>query len=1374
MRRVPLHPTFATSFAWRTWVWVGLVQALPVTAPSQIQTKLPLSAITPGTEQIQLVPNGDFQQPGLQIGGLYPNPTGWARFGESYVGSGRNMVSADGGLVAEGFVGAMNPASGYYRSLTLQPATDYVLSAYMWNFGDLSNHVTTVVDLNDAPQEAQLTLYATDPAPDLGYFAYAAFNTATTGTNIIVRCFYDALTGLGASARYCPLGAQWDNIGITRADLFSVPTNNPQAQPVALPPTVVAWGDNSWGQTNVPPGLSGARAVGGGAGHSLALLANGAVVAWGENFDGQTNVPPELTNVTAIAAGWYHNLALESNGVVVGWGANDFGQAAVPAGLSNVIAVAAGGAHSLALRGNGTLAAWGFGNYGQTNVPPGLSNVVGIASGAYHNLALKSDGLVVAWGNNDYGQTNVPQDLSNVVSVAGGLYHSLALRSDGTVVGWGAGSTNVGYDHQFGQSVVSADLSNIVAIAAGWDHSLAIQGSNGMVLAWGDNSFGQTNVPTPFNGLVAIAAGGEHNLAIGYLNDWFTNIVPLAGTNLSFRCSNIGATNEVDESPDSPFDYQARHSIWYLWQAPADQPFGAVIEALSDTNFSTPALAVYAGDTLTSLPSNGVAINTSSFLRARVAFTTIPGQNYQIALDSGTPTGGVGTATISLKLTPPPVNDLFCNATIMEGDYFAASGSFLGASKEPGEPSHGYTNYEQTLWWTWTAPVINGTNTSQVLLTADAVSFPPAIAVYVGSALSNLTTWPIYHIEWPYTVPGVGTNRTMTTALFDAVAGTTYYIALAGRQHDPAGNVISARYGNYRLSLYNRTLALSLQSLSTNSIGPDAPVEFSASLNVQNLGPTYSAPLRVHVYALSELLIRGPDLGFVTNDEVLQGYWSVTTNSCAIQPLGLVSWWRAEVNANDSSGTNNGALLNGVSFAAGRVGQAFSFDGVSFDNAIQIGGNPLPPPWTAELWVNRQDSFDNSAILLGDTNTALKLEQFNNTRKVGFTQFGLADYVFNYIAPLGTWVHLAFVCTTSNIQLYVNGTLQDSQPATIALPLGEFGNDYAHRYNNRLRGLIDEITIYNRSLSPGEVSSIYTAGGVGKCLSASAGTLAPGQSATLYVTGVVPAPTVLYSADSDGTVSTFGLDYAVFFELQQQLTFHGVLGPPGGPDGWPTLNPIAGIPGNGWNSPGGLPLPGGSPGGTGGGTITLGPGYGNPGGSYSGQGNTATALSNVVIVGPETVPGGTSTNYLVAAKWVDGSIATANVGDWSAAPNSFPISTNGVFTPGPVATNTPVSISVPVAVLDSGITNKQTLSKNVIVLGVWPRFTAIRVLTNGTVALTLNQFPAHTNIIEAATNLAPPSIWTPLATNAPPNGVWDFFDPFRSNFVRRFYRGRER
>lgn len=132
----------------------------------------------------------------------------------------------------------------------------------------------------------------------------------------------------------------------------------------ASPGTVIAWGDNSQGQTNVPPELTNVVAIACGYNFSLALTQDGVPVAWG-NPSGVTNMPTGLTNVTAIAAGLGFGLVATSDGKVLGWGNNDSGQASPPADLTNVVALAAGENFSMALKQDGTVTAWGYNGYGQ-------------------------------------------------------------------------------------------------------------------------------------------------------------------------------------------------------------------------------------------------------------------------------------------------------------------------------------------------------------------------------------------------------------------------------------------------------------------------------------------------------------------------------------------------------------------------------------------------------------------------------------------------------------------------------------------------------------------------------------------------------------------------------------------------------------------------------------------------------------------------------------------------------------------------------------------------------------------------------------------------------------------------------------------------
>ena len=191
---------------------------------ARAQTRARLSSIIPGTEKTQLVQNGDFQLQGPEVTNSHANPTGWSRQAEMFVGSGTNTVPLNGGSVAFAQVNAGSPTAGLYtRAIRLEPNTAYVLSAYLWNFGNAANRVTTAIDFSDANQEPQMTLAYTDASADQGHFVYRSFNTADTGTNITLRIFYDGLTGAGAAPAYAPAGAQWDNVAITKSADFQPP-----------------------------------------------------------------------------------------------------------------------------------------------------------------------------------------------------------------------------------------------------------------------------------------------------------------------------------------------------------------------------------------------------------------------------------------------------------------------------------------------------------------------------------------------------------------------------------------------------------------------------------------------------------------------------------------------------------------------------------------------------------------------------------------------------------------------------------------------------------------------------------------------------------------------------------------------------------------------------------------------------------------------------------------------------------------------------------------------------------------------------------------------------------------------------------------------
>jgi alpha-tubulin suppressor-like RCC1 family protein len=318
-----------------------------------------------------------------------------------------------------------------------------------------------------------------------------ATNSALTLTNVdshrtgfysaIITNAFGVLTSSNAELFFSPVAGWGDDSGILttipldlpRSNMVMIAVQNSHGLALISDGTVRAWGDDTYGESDTPVGLSNVVAIAAGGYQSLALLNNGTVVSWGAIAStdyglNPTVVPAGLSNVVGLASGVFQNLVLTASNTVFAWGDNWDGEASVPQNLTNVVALAAGVAHNLALKADGTVTAWGYDHEGEANVPPGLSNVVAIAAGDYFSLALLSNGTVVGWGDNSAGQCNPPSGLANVAAISGGGHHSAALRNDGTVVAWGS---NVR-----GQTTVPPTLTNVVAISAGSNSSLALFG----------------------------------------------------------------------------------------------------------------------------------------------------------------------------------------------------------------------------------------------------------------------------------------------------------------------------------------------------------------------------------------------------------------------------------------------------------------------------------------------------------------------------------------------------------------------------------------------------------------------------------------------------------------------------------------------------------------------------------------------------------------------------------------------------------------------------------------------------------------------------------------------------------------------------------
>ena len=174
----------------------------------------------------------------------------------------------------------------------------------------------------------------------------------------------------------------------------------------------------------------------------------------------------------------------------------------------------------------------------------------------------------------------------------------------------------------------------------------------------------------------------------------------------------------------------------------------------------------------------------------------------------------------------------------------------------------------------------------------------------------------------------------------------------------------------------------------------------------------------------------------------------------------------------DTSGHNNNGICLGptcpTTGVAGKLQTGVAFSGSTY---ISLTADDVAPPWTAEFWVNRQNTPAVAAALLDSPQTSLRLEQTGAARRVGVTRYGVTDIAFNFSVPVNTWTHLTFVGEISGTSVYSNGVKVGFTSLVIAMPMQSLGARSTS--TEGVRGTLDEVALYQRALTPSEIITHY-------------------------------------------------------------------------------------------------------------------------------------------------------------------------------------------------------------------------------------------------------------------------------------------------------------
>lgn len=215
--------------------------------------------------------------------------------------------------------------------------------------------------------------------------------------------------------------------------------------------------------------------------------------------------------------------------------------------------------------------------------------------------------------------------------------------------------------------------------------------------------------------------------------------------------------------------------------------------------------------------------------------------------------------------------------------------------------------------------------------------------------------------------------------------------------------------------------------------------------------------------------------------------------SCDSLAADLISSWTADAISgtvvSDSADGNNGTLVNGATTAPGKIGQAFSLDGINdyvqIPDALNLDSmdQVTVSAWFKLNSINKYQWIVSKAAVIGTGSNSYSMWYDSASKKVFAAMESISGGTT--IATAGTLIdttgfhHVALTYDGATFKLFLDGVQQASAPLTGAVRgtpypvlIGRRATTGTDGQGDAFAGLIDEVKIFNRGLADCEVACL--------------------------------------------------------------------------------------------------------------------------------------------------------------------------------------------------------------------------------------------------------------------------------------------------------------